>query len=69
MKKEYENDNFAEEFFDSDIYKEIIACNFKKGIYVVRTTSNSVYLLDRESNSCIELHFPEEILTAIKECS
>lgn len=67
-KKKYEEDTFAEEFFDSEIYKEIIACNFKKGIYLVRTSTNQVFLIDRETNSCVELHFPEEILLAIKEC-
>lgn len=64
-----QEDTFSEEFFDSDIYKEIIACNFKKGIYVVRTEFNSIYLIDKDTHSCIELHFPEEILLAIKECS
>lgn len=62
-------DTFIEEFFDSDIYKEVIARNDIKGCYVIRTTTNSVYILDRESASCVELHFPEEILLAIKECS
>ena len=64
-----EENSFVEKFFDSDIYKEVIARNDTKGCYVVRTTSDSVFLLDKSTNSCIELHFPEEILLAIKECS
>jgi len=64
-----QNDTFIEDFFESDIYKEVIARNDKEGKYVVKTTSDSMYLLERDSVSCTQLHFQEEILMAIKECS
>jgi hypothetical protein len=61
--------NFIEEFFDSDIYQEVVARNDEKGLYVVKTVSDSVFFLERDSTSCVELHFPEEQLLAIEACS
>lgn len=59
------DNTFVEEFFDSDLYKEFLARNDEKGIYVVRTQSDSVYLLNHSTVSCTQLHFPEEITLAI----
>ena len=58
-------DPFIEEFFDSKIYKQVLARNDTKGEYVVRTQSDSVYLLVEADLSVTELHFPEEIHQAI----
>lgn len=58
-------DPFIEEFFDSSIYKEILARNDEKGEYVVRTQSDSAYFLVESDLSVTELHFPEEIQQAI----
>jgi hypothetical protein len=55
------NDNFVEEFFDSDMYKNIIARNDQTEQYIVETTSSSTYFLDGINNICKELHFQEEI--------
>lgn len=62
-----EQDTFVEEFFDSHLYKEFLARNDQKGAYVVRTQSDSVYLLDKTTSSCTQLHFQEEIDNAIKD--
>jgi hypothetical protein len=61
-----EDNHFIEQFFDSSIYKEILARNDKAKRYVVRTNTETVFALDANSNTCIELHFPEEIEEAIK---
>lgn len=58
-------DPFVEEFFDSKIYKNILARNDAKGEYVVTTQSDATYLLVEADISVTELHFPEEIKQAI----
>lgn len=54
-----------EEFFDSSIYKDILARNDEKGEFVVQTASDSIFYLKEDTLAVLELHFPEEIESAI----
>ena len=54
-----------EEFFDSSIYKDILARNDSKGEFVVQTASDSIFYLREDTLTVLELHFPEEIESAI----
>ncbi|MCI4437091.1 MAG: hypothetical protein JHC33_09820 [Ignisphaera sp.] len=60
-----DKDTFIEEFFDSNLYKDVLARNDKSHEYVVRTTSDCIYYLKEEGNIVTQLHFPEEIEDAI----
>jgi len=60
-----DKDTFIEEFFDSNLYKEVLARNDKTHEYVVRTSSDCYYYLRKADSSVIQLHFPEEIKDAI----
>lgn len=52
---------FINDFFDSDLYKEILARNDQKQEYVVRTNSDSTFYLRASDTTVLELHFPEEV--------
>ena len=52
---------FINDFFDSDLYKEILARNDQKQEYVVRTNSDSIFYLRASDTTVLELHFPEEV--------
>lgn len=54
-----------EEFFDSSIYKDILARNDLKGEFVVQTASDSIFYLQEDTLTVMPLHFPEEIEAAI----
>ena len=56
-----EPQTFVETFFDSSIYKDILARNDEKGEYIVTTKSDSTYFLRESDQTVLELHFPEEI--------
>jgi hypothetical protein len=61
-----DKDTFIEEFFDSTLYKEILARNDKTHQYVVRTASDCYYYLKEEGTIVTQLHFQEEIKDAIE---
>jgi hypothetical protein len=60
-----DKDTFIEEFFDSNLYKEVLARNDNTREYVVRTASDCTYYLKEEGTIVTQLHFPEEIEDAI----
>jgi hypothetical protein len=62
-----DKDTFIEEFFDSILYKEVLARNDRTKEYVVRTTSDCIYYLKEKRAIVIQLHFPEEIENAINK--
>ena len=65
--KEFHKSTVVEEFFDSSIYKDILARNDKKGEFVVQTASDSIFYLKESTLTVLELHFPEEIESAIAQ--
>ena len=56
-----------EEFFGSSIYKDILARNDEKGEFVVQTASDSIFYLKESTLTVLELHFPEDIESAIAQ--
>jgi hypothetical protein len=62
-----DKDTFIEEFFDSNLYKEVLARNDRTKEYVVKTTSDCIYYLKEKGTIVVQLHFPEEIKDAINK--
>lgn len=54
-----------EQFFDSEIYKDVLARSDEKGEFVIQTSSDAIYFLKEQTLEVIELHFQEEINSAI----
>ena len=57
----------VEDFFDSPIYKDILARNDKKGEYVIQTSTDSIFYLKEDPIIVQALHFQEEIQSKINQ--
>jgi hypothetical protein len=62
-----DKDTFIEEFFDSILYKEVLARNDNTKEYVVRTMHDCIYYLKAKGAIVMQLHFPEEIKDAVNK--